>query len=362
MKFHSIGINEMIELPDSKYLDFFQYVVGRNETQLLSDDELAEKFRNQRILIIGAGGSIGSAIARRLVTAQIPNLYFLDRDESALHGLALSLSDRAASLSANCSIADIRDSQSVRDVIESVRPTIVVHAAALKHLVILERFPREGYLTNVIGTLNVAEICVELGVPQFVNISTDKAANPISVLGKTKKIAELLTEEVFLGQNLKQCSVRFGNVFASRGSVIETFIHQIRKGLPVTITDENVGRFFMSRNEAANLVLASASLRESGTYIQNMGDEVPIADVVARIAAYLNIVPKLKIIGLQPGEKMHEELFDNPATATKYASISRSIQSFQHGLVSAIKDRVPANNLEALAQIEEHISTSAKEI
>lgn len=346
----------MNDLLDSNYVDFFQHVVGRPETQLLSDDELSIEFRDLRLLIIGAGGSIGSAIAQRLVTAQIPNLYFLDRDESALHRLALSLSDRSASLSANCFMADIRDRQSIKDVIETVRPTIVIHAAALKHLVILERFPREGYLTNVIGTLNIAELCVELGVPQFVNISTDKAANPISVLGKTKKLAELLTEEVYVGKNLKQCSVRFGNVFASRGSVIETFIHQIRRGLPVTITDEQVGRYFMSRDEAANLVLASAAMRESGTYIQNMGEEVRIVDVVNRIASYLKFVPNLKVIGLQHGEKLHEDLFDNPTSVTQYGSISRSIHPIPRGLVSDIKIGLPTNNGMALAQLESLIS------
>jgi FlaA1/EpsC-like NDP-sugar epimerase len=154
--------------------------------------------------------------------------------------------------------------QYVKDVIEKVSPDVVIHAAALKHLVILERFPREGYLTNILGTLNVAELCVELGIKKFVNISTDKAANPVSILGKTKKIGELITEEAYNESSLRQCSVRFGNVFASRGSVIETFIHQIKNGLPVTITDEKVARFFMSHNEAANLVLAAASLKENG--------------------------------------------------------------------------------------------------
>jgi FlaA1/EpsC-like NDP-sugar epimerase len=354
-------MNKMNELLHSSYLDFFQHVVGRAEAQLLSDDDLLEKFSNHRILIIGAGGSVGSAIARRLVTARISNIYFLDRDESALHGLALSLSDKAASLSANCFIADIRDSQSVGDVIKSVRPTIVLHAAALKHLVMLERFPREGYLTNIIGTLNTAELCVELGVPQFVNISTDKAAHPVSVLGKTKKLAELLTEEVFLDMELQQCSVRFGNVFASRGSVIETFIHQIKRGLPVTITDENVGRYFMSRDEAANLVLASVSMCESGTFIQNMGEEVRIVDVVNRIASYFNLVPQLKVIGLQDGEKLHEDLFDSPTSVTKYGSISKSVHSIRHGLVNEIKDRIPTNNATALAQLEFLISRYARE-
>ena len=228
----------------------------------------------------------------------------------------------------------------------------MIHAAALKHLVILERFPREGYLTNVVGSLNVAQICVKHSVKQFVNISTDKAANPTSVLGKTKKLAELITEEVFTDTGLKQCSVRFGNVFASRGSVIETFLHQIKSDIPVTVSDKNVARFFMSHNEAANLVLAAASIKESGTYIQNMGQEVLIMDVVNRIADYLGLKPSIKIVGLKEGEKMHEELYEGPVLATKFESISRSIHIVKNGLVNEVMAFIPSNNSEAIDQIE----------
>jgi dTDP-glucose 4,6-dehydratase len=218
--------------------------------------------------------------------------------------------------------------------------------------VILERFPREGFLTNVIGTLNVAEICVENRVSQFVNISTDKAAHPTSVLGKTKKISELLVEEVFANSRLNQCSVRFGNVFASRGSVIETFIHQIKNNIPVTLSEINVARFFMSRNEAANLVLASASLKINGTYIQNMGEEVLIIDVVKRIAKYLDKNPDIKIVGLKQGEKLHEDLYDGPISATKFDSISRSLYSPTQDLVNSIKKLDVSNNLKALEAIK----------
>ena len=332
--------------------DTFSLIVGRPEKKLLSDAQLQIYFGESRILIIGAGGSIGSALARRLVSAKIKNIFFLDRDESALHGLALELSDKSASNSQNYFIGDIRDRKSIEYVFDQVIPTIVIHAAALKHLVILERFPREGFLTNILGTLNIAELCIEKKVKQFVNISTDKAANPISILGKTKKLAELIIEEIFFDTELKQCSVRFGNVFASRGSVIETFVHQIKNKIPVTISDLQVGRFFMSQNEAANLVLASASLQESGTYIQNMGEEVPIIEVVNRIAKYYDHIPEIKVIGLNNGEKMHEELFDGPVFATKFDSISRSIHKIRNGLLSEIREYTPINNEEAVEQID----------
>ena len=327
-------------------------VVGRPESELLSNDDLQLIFDESRILITGAAGSIGSAIAKRLSKAKISEVFFLDRDESGLHALALELSGTSASQSSNYFVADIRDRQGLRNILEIVNPRVVIHAAALKHLTVLEKFPREGFLTNIMGTLNVAELCLELGVQKFINISTDKAANPVSILGKTKKIAELISEEVFIGSSLKQCSVRFGNVFASRGSVIETFIHQLSNDISVTITDPEVSRFFMSQNEAANLVLAASSLLEGGVYIQNMGQQVKIIDIVNRIGNFLGIKPKLKIIGLQKGEKLYEELFDGPVSPTKFNEISRAEYSLKNGLVLEAKSNQPINNLESVQLID----------
>jgi FlaA1/EpsC-like NDP-sugar epimerase len=334
------------DISSESYNRFFEFVVGRKETSLLSDLTLQEKFGSERILIIGAAGSIGSALANRLNSAKISNLFFLDRDESSLHELSLLLTNKSAAHSEKFLIADVRDRYSIKNSIEKVQPTIVIHAAALKHLVMLEKFPREGFLTNIMGTLNVAELCVELKVNQFINISTDKAANSMSILGDTKKLAELLTEEVFIKSDSKQCSVRFGNVFASRGSVIETFIHQIQNGMPVTITDKNVSRFFMSKNEAANLVLAAGSLKETGTYIQNMGAEVKIIDVVSRIASYLKLPYSINVIGLQDGEKLQEDLYDGPIIGTQYSSISKSVHSICNGLIEMIRNNVPENDVQ----------------
>jgi FlaA1/EpsC-like NDP-sugar epimerase len=347
-------------IDSDSYKEFFEFVTERDETILLSNEALQNHFGSERILITGAGGSIGSALAKRLTSAKIPNLFFLDRDESGLHALSLNLADISAAHSDKFLIADIRDRYSIKNSILMTKPTIVIHAAALKHLVMLERFPREGYLTNVLGTLNVAEICIELGVEQFINISTDKAANPVSILGKTKKLAELITEESYAQTILNQCSVRFGNVFASRGSVIETFIHQITHGIPVTVTDPNVRRFFMSQNEAANLVLAAASLKEGGTYIQNMGAEVKITDLVSRIADYLKLPYSINLIGLQKGEKMQEELYDGPVNATQYAAISKSIHSITVGLVKSVKTEFSESNNQALDSINSLVNRFTK--
>lgn len=330
----------------------FEFVVGRPESELLSNVDLQLYFGKSRILIIGAGGSIGSALARRLSSAQIFDVFYLDRDESSLHALALNIANISASQSDKFLIGDIRDRQSIRDALVKVKPKIVIHAAALKHLVVLEKFPREGYLTNIVGTLNVAELCLELGIEQFINISTDKAANPVSILGKTKKISELITAEVFRDSKIKNCSVRFGNVFASRGSVIETFIHQIKNKLTVTITDVDICRYFMSQNEAANLVLASASLAENGVYIQNMGKEVKITEIIHRLGKHFDLQPSIKVIGLQKGEKLHEELFDSPGIQTLFQEISRSSYHNKSAITQEIKRNSPITHEECIKLIE----------
>ena len=300
---------------------FFEKIVGRTESETISIKEIDEYYSKSKILVVGAGGTIGSAVSRKLVEAQCEEVFFLDRDESALHALSLNLSDRAASHWERCVVADIKDYSGINSIFKTLKPDVVIHAAALKHLVILERFPREGFLTNVVGTLNLLKASEENGVKRFINVSTDKAAKPVSFLGKTKKITELLVSETSPTFSDYACSVRFGNVFASRGSVIETFVHQLSRNIPVTVTDENVARFFMSHNEAANLILAAGTLNQSATFVQNMGEEVKILDLVKRLAQSLKVDAQIHFSGLQPGEKLHEDLIDTDFDVTRYESI-----------------------------------------
>lgn len=308
--------------------EFFEKITGRSEIQLLSDSQIQEFFLNKKILITGAGGTIGSAVARRLKDAGIPEIYYLDRDESALHALALSLSDTAASHSLKCLVADVKDAVGLEILFSDIKPDIIIHTAALKHLVVLERFPREGFLTNVIGTMNVLKAAASAGVSQLLNVSTDKAALPTSVLGKTKLIAEYITQELNSSHFLTS-SVRFGNVFASRGSVIETFIHQIQNNLSVTITDPDVTRFFMSHNEAANLILATCMMQSNAVFVQEMGTRIRILDVVNRLGHAIGRVPNLQYIGLQPGEKLHEDLYEKDFLTTANPAIVKL--PFQNG-------------------------------
>ena len=345
---------------------FFQAIVGREATETISPEEIHQIFSTKKILITGAGGTIGSALARRLIRAGVLNTYLLDRDESSLHALALKLSDNAASHSEKCIIADIRDSVGINSVIQSIKPDYVFHAAALKHLVVLEKFPREGYLTNLIGTLNLIQACSNVGIEKFINVSTDKAANPTSILGATKRVGELITFDESLESKGTWSSVRFGNVFASRGSVIETFIHQIQNQLPITLTHTDVTRFFMSHDEAANLILASASNQESAIYIQEMGESVPIRKVILNLASALGKSAKIEIIGLQKGEKLHEELYDGPVTSTDYPSIM-SVKPEDHSKICLLISKLglPNDHAEArayLTQIQKTISGNLKEM
>jgi FlaA1/EpsC-like NDP-sugar epimerase len=287
----------------------YESILGRSEISLNFLNVLNNGLESHRVLVTGAGGSIGSQIAINLST--IPNLHLLatDRDENRLHSLSLKIQGSALFNDPLFNVLDVRDKQGVRNVFSSFNPTLVVHAAALKHLAILERQPREAYLTNVLGTQNVLEAAKEFGVSRFLNISTDKAARPTSTLGKTKHIAEILTASARDSGFEAYTSVRFGNVFNSKGSVIETFVNQILNGSPVTLTDKSVTRYFMKISEAANLSLLAALINAGDVHILEMGDPVLLLDVVDKLANFLGRDYFLVEVGLRPGEKLHEELF-----------------------------------------------------
>jgi FlaA1/EpsC-like NDP-sugar epimerase len=332
--------------------EFFEKITGRVEIQSLSDDQIQEFYFGKRILITGAGGTIGSAVARRLEETEVTETYYLDRDESALHALALSLSDTAASHSSKCLVGDVRDLVGLKNLFQEIKPDLIIHTAALKHLVVLEKFPREGVLTNIFGTENVMKAAATAKVSQVLNVSTDKAALPTSVLGMTKLIAEHITQESNTTQMLTS-SVRFGNVFASRGSVIETFIHQLENGLPVTVTHPEVTRFFMSHNEAANLILATCMMQANAVFVQEMGPRIKVIDVVNKLAKVLERVPKIEYVGLQAGEKLHEDLYEKEFITTSNPAIVQLPFQKESGVSMLLsKLNVPASNTEALNLID----------
>lgn len=348
--------------------DFFEKIVNRPEINLIDETQVKNYFEGKKILITGAGGTIGSALANRLAECKVEDVYFLDRDESALHNLSLRLKNSAASHTDKCLVADIKDSNGVDEIFSEVKPNVVFHAAALKHLIILERFSREGYLTNVVGTYNVLKASSKFGIGQFVNVSTDKAANPTSFLGKTKKITELITDGFnLLNPNMRCCSVRFGNVFASRGSVIETFLHQLKENLPVTLTDSKVKRYFMSSNEAANLILIAASFYSPGIYVQNMGEQVLLSEVISRLAQYLNTKFQIQNIGLQKGEKIKEDLYESECEDTLNPFVKREIITWSPSthlllikIFESLIDTTVKSNLDSINLVENLLSLIAK--
>lgn len=288
-------------------------LLGRPE-QVVFGPATAAVFGGRRVLVTGAGGSIGSEIVRQLRRLDPERVYMLDQDESALHSLSLELKGHGLFDSDDFVLADVRDPRAMRAVMRAVRPDIVVHAAAHKHLPLLERYPAEALRTNVIGTQNVAGAAAEAGVRLFVNVSTDKAANPVSVLGASKRLAEMIVARIGreAGTTMRTASVRFGNVLGSRGSFLPGLAWQIEHDLPVTITHPDVTRFFMTIPEAAGLVLEAALMAQKGeTYVLDMGEPVSILDLTRDYARRRGLPrPHIEFTGLRPGEKLHEELVD----------------------------------------------------
>jgi len=266
----------------------------------------------RRVLVTGAGGSIGSELCRQIHGFQPAELIMLDRDETALHALQLSIDGRALLDSPNLVLLDIRDRTGIEALFQERRPEVVFHAAALKHLPMLERHPGEGVKTNVWGTLNLLEASVRHGVERFVNVSTDKAVDPCSVLGYSKRICERLTAAAGASSSDgTYLSVRFGNVLGSRGSVFHTFTAQISSKVPVTVTDPEVRRYFMTVEEAIQLVIHAGAVGTSGeALVLDMGEPVRIAEVARRMIAEADEEIDVVYTGLRPGEKLNEVLFN----------------------------------------------------
>jgi FlaA1/EpsC-like NDP-sugar epimerase len=300
-------------------------LLGRKqvETDL---DAVKAMLRGRRVLVTGAGGSIGSEIARQVAGFGPATLILLDHDETHLHDAVMSLDEYrdglsaaaadidlvAASMQVEVVLADIRDRDRVFSAFMRCRPDIVFHAAAHKHVPVLEQHPEEALATNVVGTANLADAAVATGTGHFVLISTDKAINPKSVMGASKWLAEQVVRSLQDGQTVL-CAVRFGNVLGSRGSVVPTFFRQISRGGPVTVTDPNMTRYFMSVQEAVQLVLQAAALSTGGeVFTLDMGEPVRIMDLAERVIRLSGRIPgqdiPISITGPRRGEKTVEDI------------------------------------------------------
>jgi O-antigen biosynthesis protein WbqV len=284
-------------------------ILGR-ETRAPDMRPARDFVRGRTVLVTGAGGSIGSELCCRLVSMGCRKLVALEHSDHALIDLQEKL--RPTRTPVTDILCDVRDAQRLAAACERTRPDIVIHAAALKHVHMGERHPAESVLTNLVGVRNAVEAARRAGAEHFLLISSDKAASPGSVMGAAKRLAELYLRSVGAASDMRAVSVRFGNVFGSKGSVAPLFARQIANGGPITITHPDMRRYFMTVEEAVQLILLvlAEGDEESATYLLDMGDPVKIVDVARRMIELADTITPIEFTGLREGEKLDEELYD----------------------------------------------------
>ncbi len=290
--------------------------------ELLQRDEISIDVRETRkvvggkvVLVTGAGGSIGSELCQQIAAASPQKLLLVDKSENSLFYVHRELTERAGALNLKPFLADVTDRERIARIMREERPELVFHAAAYKHVAMLERHPEEAIRNNVLGTRNVAEAALAIGAARFINISTDKAVAPRNYMGLSKQITELCIHELSRASATKLSNVRFGNVAGSTGSVLRLFWEQIQKGGPVRITDPRATRYFMSVSEAVHLILRAAALGAGGeTFVFDMGVPLNICELARTMMLFAGLKPEvdmaIEFIGLQAGEKLTEELWE----------------------------------------------------
>ena len=315
-------------------------LLGRPQAAL-DGKEIAALIRGRRVCVTGAGGSIGSELCRQIAGHEPAHMTLVDNSEFNLYTIDMELAASHPDISRDMVLGDVRDLGRLNSTFERARPQLVFHAAALKHVHIVEANPNEGVLTNVLGTRNVADSCVTHGVAVMVLISSDKAVNPANVMGATKRIAESYCQALGLSlaageqAHTRLVTVRFGNVLASSGSVVPLFQRQIAAGGPVTVTDPEVSRYFMTTREAVQLVLQASALGARGKggeiFVLDMGEPVRIQDLARQMIRLAGLTPgrniEIEYTGLRPGEKLAEELFheNEPLSDTSVAGLQRAM-------------------------------------
>jgi len=287
-------------------------LLGREPVKL-DDAGIGEKITGKTILVTGAGGSIGSELCRQVMKFKPGKIVLLGHGENSIYTIEMELrSLYKDSIEITTEIADVQDRNKMFEVMKKHNPYIVYHAAAHKHVPLMERNPEEAVKNNIIGTKNVAEASATFGINTFVMVSTDKAVNPTSVMGATKRIAEMIVQHMDTVSNTRFVAVRFGNVLGSRGSVIPLFKKQIQKGGPVTVTHPDMIRYFMTIPEASRLVIQAGSLAKGGEiFVLDMGEPVKIVDLaknLIKLSGYQVEDIGIKFSGIRPGEKLFEEL------------------------------------------------------
>lgn len=289
--------------------------------------EFVNHYQNKTILITGAGGSIGSELCRQLTSLKPKDLILLDKDENSIYEIDFELNSQHNEFNITPFIADIRNLERMKYAFERYRPEVIFHAAAHKHVPLMEFNIPEAILNNIVGTINISRLASEYCVNRFVFISSDKAINPTSVMGATKKIGEIIIQKSAANSNTKYSCVRFGNVLGSRGSVVPLFQKQIARGGPVTITHPDMRRYFMSISEAVQLIIQAGTLGDKGeVFVLDMGEPIKIRELAKDILKLSGLAEddiEIKYVGVRPGEKLYEEILvdEEKAKATQFEKI-----------------------------------------
>jgi FlaA1/EpsC-like NDP-sugar epimerase len=278
------------------------------------NEKTAEELRDKVVLVTGAAGSIGSEICRQLSNYPVKEIIALDQSETGLFDLDNEFKNHFKPVKLSVVLASVRDKKTIEQVMQTRQPFAVFHAAAYKHVPLLEEFPAEVVKTNIFGTKNVVEAAAANGVKKFVMVSTDKAVNPTNLMGASKRIAEMIVQNAGLHTSMHTITTRFGNVLGSNGSVVPTFRKQIEEGGPVTVTHADITRYFMTIPEASALVIEAGTMgQRNEIFVFDMGEPVKIIDLAKRMIRLAGYIPgesmDINITGLRPGEKLYEELF-----------------------------------------------------
>lgn len=302
-------------------------LLGREPVKL-DAEAIHERLTGRVVFVTGGGGSIGAELCRQIAVTEPARLIVLDQSEFNLYRIEQELQQRWPDLLLNCELGDICDRTGLEQVFSEYRPDVIFHAAAYKHVPMLETKIREAVKNNVIGTWNVVQLADQYHCSEFVMVSTDKAVNPGNIMGATKRIAEIICQTMDRRSETRFITVRFGNVLGSAGSVVPLFRDQIRRGGPVTVTDENITRYFMTIPEACRLILQTSVMGEGGEiFVLDMGEPVRIRYLAEQMIRLSGRQPgediEIRITGLRPGEKLHEELFhtDEDLTDTRHDKV-----------------------------------------
>jgi len=339
-----VAVNEMKEVQ-------IEDLLGRDEVKL-DMVAISNKLTDKVILVSGAGGSIGSEICRQVTNFKPKKLILVGHGENSIYTIHMELQQRSFGTDMIPIIADIQDRARIFEVIEQYKPDVIYHAAAHKHVPLMEDNPREAVKNNIFGTKNIAEAAHEFDVKNFVMISTDKAVNPPNVMGATKRIAEMVVQNLAKNSQTKFAAVRFGNVLGSRGSVIPLFKKQIAAGGPVTVTHPDMTRYFMTIPEASRLVLQAGTLAGNGEiFVLDMGKPVKIVDLaknLIQLSGFTEEEIKIEFTGLRPGEKMYEELLNKEEIQEEHVfpgiHIGKAVPLNNNELIEVLDSIMKLNN------------------